>query len=261
MAADTVAGAAMSATTGAATIACVLYQGRDVPAHSRGIFTPEWVDRLYRGVARHCTQPFRFVCYVDREDYAFREPVEARPLALPYRNMFCLLEVFREDLGRAVFMGLDTIIVGNIDRLMGYRGPFAMLPDPYFPRPCSGVMAFPYTPHVWDAFRADHARHAREVTMFGWPSDMIYLARHDPALLDDAGIYSYKARCRAGLPADASIIYFHGREKPHELLHLPWVREHWGGPEGLADGGPRGRKTGILGAKRRAAGSFALRRQ
>ena len=103
------------------TVACVLYQGQDVPAHSLGIFTPEWVDRLYRGIKRNTTRPFRFVCFVDRE-YEFKEPIESIPLKLPYRNMFSLLEPFSEDLGQVLFMGLDTIITGNIDHLMDYRG-------------------------------------------------------------------------------------------------------------------------------------------
>jgi hypothetical protein len=76
------------------TVACVLYQGEDVPSYSLGIFTPEWVDRLYRGIKRNTTRDFRFVCFVDR-DYEFSEPVEAKKLELPYRNMFSLLEPFR----------------------------------------------------------------------------------------------------------------------------------------------------------------------
>lgn len=216
------------------TVVCVLYQGEDVPAHSLGIFTPEWVDRLYRGIKRNTTRPFRFVCFVDRE-YEFTEPVESIPFKMPYRNMFSLLEPFGEDLGRVLFMGLDTIITGNIDHLMDYRGPFAMLKDPWFDRPCSGVMAFPYSPEIWDNFVANHEQAAKEATMFGLPSDMIWLADVPHVLLDDIGlakgIYSYKAHIKPnpGLLDDSCIVYFHGAEKPHELDHA-WVREHWGGP-------------------------------
>jgi uncharacterized Rossmann fold enzyme len=239
------------------TFACVLYQGEDVPAHSKGIFTEEWVDRLYRGIKRNCTRDFRFVCFVDRDDYEFKEPVETKKLCMPYRNMFSLLEPFREDMGRVVFMGLDTIIVGNIDWLADYSGPFMMLRDPYFPeRDCSGVMAFPYTPEVWEKFVAAHEQHAKEQTMFGFPSDMIFLdaVPHEtleatdfgPSLADASemmgaesvrlarprrgGIYSYKVHCRNGLPKDACIVYFHGKEKPHELFDLEWVEKHWGEP-------------------------------
>ena len=214
------------------TIACVLYQGEDVPSHSVGVFTPEWVDRLYRGVKRNTTRPFRFVCFVDR-DYEFNEPIETKKLVMPYRNMFSLLEPFREDMGRVVFMGLDTIITGNIDKLMDYDGPFAMLKDPYFERPCSGVMLFPYTPEVWEAFTRDHERHAKEHTMFGTPSDMIFLATVPHEVIDgpEWGIYSYKAHIKKSpdLLGKARVVYFHGKEKPHELTE-GWVLEHWGFP-------------------------------
>ena len=210
------------------TVACALFRGRDVPEHSLGIFTPEWVDRLYRGAARNTTRPFRLVCYTDQE-YEFAEPVDQRPLVMPYRNCLALLECFREDLGRVVFMGLDTIIVGNIDAVMDYDGPLAMLPDPLAPRPCSGVMAYPYTPQIWEAFERDHEEISRSSLLGGYPSDMTFLATQIHALIDDAGIYSYKAHCRGGVPADAKIVYFHGWEKPHELRH-DWIREHWGPP-------------------------------
>lgn len=215
------------------TVACVLYQGEDVPAHSLGIFTPEWVDRLYRGVKRNTTREFRFVCFVDRDDYEFHEPIETKKLVMPYRNMFSLLEPFREDLGHVVFMGLDTIITGNIDSLFDYRGPFTMLKDPYYDRPCSGVMMFPHTPEVWDAFTQAHERHAQEQTMFGYPSDMIFLATVPHEVIDgpDWGIYSYKAHIKKNpaLLEKSCIIYFHGKEKPHELK-ADWIEKHWGPP-------------------------------
>jgi hypothetical protein len=40
-----------------ATIACVLRSG--------GIYTPEWVHRLKRGIERHASAPPRFVCLSD----------------------------------------------------------------------------------------------------------------------------------------------------------------------------------------------------
>jgi hypothetical protein len=211
------------------TVACVLFDGDEgVPDYSRGIFTEEWVDRLYRGVARNTTRRFRMVCYTDRPR-SFSEDVIQRPIKLGYRNCLSLLEPFADDLGRVVFMGLDTIIVGNIDRLMDYDGPFAMLQDPWAPRSCSGVMAYPYTPEIWQAFEAAHELHAATALLGEHPSDMVYLATQPHVLLDDCGIYSYKAHCRGGVPADARIVYFHGREKPHELSH-DWIAQHWGPP-------------------------------
>lgn len=221
-----------SAPDPSVTFACVLYRGEDIPEHSKGIFTPEWVDRLYRGIKRNCTRPFRFVCYVD-DDYEFSEPVVTERLVLPYRNMFSLLEPFREK-GRVVFMGLDTIITGNIDFLADYDGPFRMLKDPWQEGECSGVMLFPPIPGLWADIERNHAEYAKRETMFGYPSDMVFLNGWPHQVMDGPsnGIYSYKAHIKESpaLIDHAKVVYFHGREKPHELSGLGWVDEHWGPP-------------------------------
>lgn len=221
------------ATSADLTFACVLYQGgNDIPEHSRGIFNEVWVDRLYRGIRRFVNRNFRFVCFVDRDDYQFQEPVETKRLWMSHRNMLSLLEPFREDMGRVIFMGLDTIIVGPMDSLLAYDGPFAMLRDPYKPEiGCSGVMSFPYTPSVWAKFSESGGRGTE---MFGHPSDMGFLNTVPHEYLDDhgvTGIYSYKAHIRQtpAMLQMASIVYFHGRLKPHEL-DLGWVRRYWGEP-------------------------------
>jgi len=219
------------------TFAVVLYEGVDVPNHSKGIFNEEWVTRLYHGIARNMKRPFRFVCFVDREDYDLPAPIEQKMLQLPYRNMFCLLEPFREDLGRVIFMGLDTVITGSLEQLVGYDGPFAMLRDPnYVTIGCSGVMSFPYTPSVWETFLRERHTDRNEFRLGGHKSDMMFLNTVPHEYLDDSGIrgiYSYKVHIKRepSLIERASIVYFHGREKPHELTHLPWIRKHWIGED------------------------------
>lgn len=186
------------------------------------------MDKLYRGIERNLTVPFRFVCFCD-EDYRFYEPVQVLPLELPCRNMFSLLEPFREDLGRVLFMGLDTVIVGNIDDIAGYSGPFAMTRDPNNPKiGCSGVMAFPHTPQIWQDVKENLTDRMGRYTMANCPSDMIYLNSFPHEYLDDhfAGIYSYKVHIKRQRPDDARIVYFHGREKPHEIEE-DFVTRHW----------------------------------
>lgn len=214
-------------------VSCVLFEGIDVKTNSAGVFTPEWVDRLYRGVRRHLTVPFRFVCYVDQE-YDFQEPIESRPLVLPHRNMLSLLEVFRETEHKTVFMGLDTIITGNIDFLAEFDG-FWMLDDPYFDRPCSGVMVFDPQPDIWAEIEKQHQDIAtRDLNEWGMASDMAYLAHHHPRRLDGVahGVLSYKAHLM-GAPYNIKhtrIVYFHGEPKPHDLAGVSWVDEYWGEP-------------------------------
>ena len=42
-------------------------------------------------------------------------------------------------------------------------------------------------------------------------------------------ILSYKRDIQRGTvsPEDASIVYFHGRPKPHQIANESWVRRHW----------------------------------
>lgn len=208
------------------TVACVLYEGKDVPSHSKDIFTPEWVDKLYRGVRRNLTQPFEFVCFVDK-DYIFEERISVRKLELPYRNMLSLLESFKLK-GKVLFMGLDTVITGNIDHIANFDTQFAMTRDPNNPKiGCSGVMLFE-NPGVWEKVKEDHENIGRNFQMCRCPSDMKYLTTIPHDYLDDMGIYSYKVHIKKNreLLDDARIIYFHGREKPHEIKER-FVDEHW----------------------------------
>lgn len=218
------------------TILCCLYQGVDVPEHSKGIFTPAWVDKLYRGIKRNYPKDFRFVCLVD-DEYSFQEPVEAIPYQNPWRNMWCLLECLRPDVvgDRNLFMGLDTIITGDISEIASYAGEFAMTRDPYHPkRSCSGVMAYTKqaATRIWNQFLIDQNKGAFK--LLGEVSDMIWLdeniGRRDHLTdLYPRQIASYKVEIQPGRIKweDTRIIYFHGIPKPHELLDDERVQAVW----------------------------------
>jgi len=217
------------------TVISVLYQGEDVPPWSQNMFNEKWADKLYRGIARNLSNPFRFVCLVD-QDYQFEEPIDAIKLENPYRNMFSLLECLRPDIddNPKMFMGLDTIITGNIDNIAQYSGDFAMIRDPYFPENrASGVMLFQQkaASEYYARFKQDQNK--GKFTLGGFVSDMVWLDQNIPPcdLLQDLypnQIVSYKADLMSGKLRwnDAKIIYFHGEPKPHRL-GMPWVKENW----------------------------------
>jgi hypothetical protein len=219
------------------TVVVTLYQGEDVPAHSKGIFDETWVDKLYRGIKRNTKTPFRFVCLVDRDDYVFEEPIDAIPLENPFRNMFCLLECLRPDIddNQKLFMGLDTVITSDITDIMEYTPEFAMIRDPYFPETrASGVMSFKPNPaaQIYQSFKEDAQK--SDYRLCGEVSDMIWLDKHLGAvpLLQDVfpnKILSYKVEIRDGSNTveESSIVYFHGVPKPHEIQDQEWIRTHW----------------------------------
>ena len=194
------------------TVATVYYQGVNVPSFSR-CYTPQWVDRLYRGVARHAPEPFRFVCLTD-DKYAFAEPIEQQPLLTRAWSLACK-QLYGIEADRLLLCGLDTVIVGDLTDLWAYRGDLAVPRDPYHPdQPCNGVVLCPSRPdigqapgddmRVLDAFRLDY--------------------------LDDlfpGQVKSYKVHVQPYGLGDARIVYFHGVPKMDALPSEHPVRQAW----------------------------------
>ena len=210
------------------TVACALFEGRDVPVYSRDIYDPEWVDKLFRGVKRNTTKPFRFVCMTDFPPLVFDEPIKTIKFKTFKDNWLCLMEAFRVTGDPVMMLGLDTIITGDLDEILDHRPKFAMLKDPYQPqRMCNGVTMWQDRRDLYDRIVKEGI--GRDCYMGGHPSEMLWLAKHGhPTDLADrfpGQIKSYKAEVKKGGIEDARIVYFHGREKPHEIDHP--VLRHW----------------------------------
>lgn len=199
------------------TIATMLWEPN---ARSHGFsrcYTPEWVDKLYRGFARNLSEPFRFVCFVDRE-YEFTEPVEQQPILTKHPWYGCYIEPFRLD-GPMILVGLDTVVTGKCDALARYchEGDKVAVPlDPYRPsRICNGVALIPPgNRHIYERWEGQN--------------DMEWLRRQDLRVLDElfpGQVQSFKVHVKRQGLEDTRICYFHGREKPHEINHP--VTEHW----------------------------------
>ena len=194
------------------TVATVYHENPAVPEFSR-CYTPEWVDKLYRGVLRHYKKDFRFVCLTDRE-YKFEERIEQQPLWTTKWEAACQ-QLYGVEAERLVLLGLDTVITGNLHEIFHYRGPLAVPRDPYHPeRPCNGVVLCPT--------RLDLAHSPVQ-------NDMRVLDKYDKEWLDDlfpGQIRSYKVHVQGQDLGDARIVYFHGIPKPHALDEL-WIRSNW----------------------------------
>lgn len=93
----------------------------------RGVYDAEYVNRLYRAVARHLRPPFSFVCFTD--DAEGLEPsVEARDIetltfAPELSDIWWKLAVMHPDAnlsGRCLFLDLDNIITGDLNCFFDY---------------------------------------------------------------------------------------------------------------------------------------------
>ena len=176
------------------------------------MYDESWVEKLCRGVRRHCTLPFEFICFTDRPR-TFSEAVTQVQISSARPSYADCIEPYR--LGRPmILMGLDTVITGNIDHLARYcleSHQLAVPRDPFFPETvCNGVALVPAgQERVWHDW--------------GGQNDMDWIrARKDLQVIDDlfpAHVVSYKGHVKSEGLGDARIVYFHGAEKPHELDH------------------------------------------
>ncbi len=223
-----------------------------IPERSR-VYSPHWVDKLYRGCARNLTVPFRFLCLTHYPRSAFAHPeIEVAPFLEDTRQVMCLTEVFRPDLGidRGFFIALDTVILRNIDHMTEYRGDFAL---PKLTGPSEGYRIFynpvalyhqPAVEHLWTERHRAHACYKNKMWEFG-ASEMRYWARGYRGEIDNVHklwslhVTSYqwwtpgkngRGDTQEASPEEvaetARIIYFFGEEKPHNTT-LQVAREHW----------------------------------
>lgn len=114
------------------------------------LYGPEWVNKLYAGVARNTTWKVRFVCLTD-DSTGIRSEVECLPLppldlstggasvrrgvvhgseraSDPWWNK---MSAFRETLydlsGMTLYLDLDVVVVSNIDAMFTHPGRFCMM--------------------------------------------------------------------------------------------------------------------------------------
>lgn len=223
----------------ALTVCCVLFQGTEqqVAAPSLGVYGPEYVDALYRGVRRHFDGELRFVCLVDQE-YGFSEPVESVKLLEPKSGWLTLLEAFRPDLGmdRRLVLGLDTVITGDLTEIAEWDGELCMPRDPFTPELlCNGALIADAgaSDWLWALYQQQKDHWPSHWEVAGKPSEMAFLRHHCPSYCNvtdvefPGQVVSYKAHWLQGDCPDARIVYFHGHPKPHDLLETDSLGSAW----------------------------------
>jgi hypothetical protein len=123
-----------------------------------------------------------------------------------------------------ILMGLDTIIVGNIDHLADYcfeTGKLAVPEAIYRPGTvCNAVALVPAGQRwVYDEWDGENDMEVMRNHFAAGRIDM--LDRKFPG-----ECVSYKKHVKANGLRNARIVFFHGEEKPHQL-DLAWIRENW----------------------------------
>ena len=221
-----------------------------------------WVDKLYRQVARNTTLAFDFICLVDEPDYEFSEPVQSVMLNNRRGGWLALTEMYRADITTLprLTIGLDTLILKNIDDILSYRGFFAVCTDPSISKHTLSSMGIidghdhegnrPFdlrancnaitmatTPFITD-WHDMWAERREEILTDEWhhfsgvTSEMMIIRNEYPFadrldVLYPEKIYSYKHWIIDHPEAleTASIVYYGGQPKQCHMLDKPWVAE------------------------------------
>lgn len=204
------------------TVACV----KAKPAYDH-----TWVNRLYRSVKANMTISHRFICYTDD---ASGIACNTRPLPRGLSGWWSKISLFRPFLigGPVLYLDLDTLILGNLDFVLSYKGDFAILRDFYRPDGYgSGVMLW-NTPqmHVWQKWlesgMPDHPLGDQ-----GWIEAMIPNADRLQDLFPGKFV-SFKVHCENGMPPSdhrAAVLSFHGTPKNDSFPVEHWVTKRWKG--------------------------------
>lgn len=209
------------------TVLCVLRSGREYNADS--------VAKLKRAVARHLSVPHVFDCLSD-----VPVPCNRIPLLHDWPGWFSKIEIFRPGVvkGPTLYLDLDTVIVGSIDRLVSMPHDFAIMQNVWNPwMPGSAVMWFSgeNVPHkVYETFKEAPQRYiAQYSTPRGggsYQGDQAFIFdcmdRRMKYLEVGDAIKSYRKDCLNGVPAGCSVVVFGGKQKPWTVPD-DWVKAAW----------------------------------
>lgn len=200
-------------------VAC-LWQPNDKSEEFSRCYDESWANKLHAGFRRNLTRPFRFVIFTDRAR-AFDHGIEQELLATKKPDYGCLTEPYRLN-EPMILVGLDTVIVRNIDHFADYcmsAHKVALPRNPYKPEQSINAVALVPKGHrrIYDEWRGEN--------------DMDWMRKQDTAFIDDfwpGQILSLKEHDVRGKGLrDARIVYMHGKPKAHELGHLDWIKKHW----------------------------------
>lgn len=213
-------------------------------------YGPEYVNRLHRMVARHITPPFSLVCFTD--DPTGIDPA-IRTLPLPElgcpepqntRGKWRKLALWGPSLeglqGTALFVDLDSVIVGSLDAYFSHGDPDAVILERNWSRPLSGLgqtSVFRFRigshPQILERFRrdpqaiADHFRYEQHFVtaclgkeLSFWPRGW---TRH--FRLHCLGPMPLRYLRPARLPAGSRIITFPGGPNPSDVRLGRWNAE------------------------------------
>lgn len=200
-------------------------------------YTNDYVDKLYWGIRRHTSIPFKFTCFVDSLDRDITCGAEKVLIPQFTGDWYSKISLYNKELykpeDQIFYFDLDTVIVDDLNEILCYDGNFAVLEDfTHQDKYGSGFMS--WKPEAVDFLWKDFKP--------GWKDrfgDQAWCERYKNAdfwqKLYPGKVISYKVHIKKSMRGianhigsldTASIVCFHGTPNPHEVAE-PWVKLHW----------------------------------
>jgi len=217
-------------------------------------YSSEYVNILHNMVKRNTTLDYEMVCLTD-DPKGIDKEVKTYPLPANLGGWWVKPYMFSKDLpiiGTILYMDLDVVISGNIDKLFTYEPnrwcvirDFTRVMRKDWKKYNSSVIRFKtgQLDHVWTDYKQDYKSIQRR--MHG-DQDWLFERDKSAMLWPDSWIQSWKWEVRKdkqlapGLKGarklktienvtprvECAVCVFHGDPNPH-LCEDPWVRENW----------------------------------
>ena len=212
-------------------------------------YTHEHVNALLFMLRKHISIPFRLLCVTDNPDGISAE-VEIVPLWEEFRGLggcFSRLVCFKKNFNlfgsRFFSIDLDCVIVGDITPILRRKEDFIIwAPENNAKRLshyCGALWALDAgaRPEIYETFdpKTRPPICARNKYVGGSDQWQISVAASDNehTFTKDDGIYNFVPDIKqggAGLPVDATIVFFNGRHMPDDAaiqIRHPWVGQHY----------------------------------
>lgn len=196
---------------------------------------PEYVDKLYYGIATNIHQGFNFYCFTDNINQGFKYKsyinfikinLTGKLNILRHKNLRKLL-IHNPDNnihGRIVVFDLDVIITGSLDEIINYQGNFCICRSPLDEKTIGGNL-ISFKSEIWKEKLWDSIFNTQIVKKINGSERYFYRQAlkgeqfdHWEKLFPDQ-IISYKHHMRnkkiTEIPNNTRLIWFHGNPKTH----------------------------------------------
>ena len=213
-----------------------------------GEYTSKYVNRLYHSVERNLTIPHEFICVTDDP-----QGIECKTIPMwdDHRKLggcYTRLKLFSLEMkdligNRFIALDLDTVIVGNLDKMFNRKGDFVINKytthshlhkhknNQYYNGSII-MMDAGARQHVWKMFdpKTSPLLIQKNKGLIGtdqaWIS--LLLGNSEKMFAERDGVYRFQLLAdKKKLPKNAKLILFAGKEDPSKRKEIDWVKKNW----------------------------------